>query len=423
MFCPNCGNTLSDNATICSRCGKQLRLSSSSSTFPQQILSSFSQEPVLESKDADAPLLSLPQTPLQAEGPEGTGDRAIEDLWHELMVQRERHQELLEKQHVSQQELTHLRDEIARLSPLENETPQTVRRVGISSIILLLFFFLAFSGFSWFLYELVNARADLRFDNISVLGTTLTVIGSFYLAYDLLGRQYGPLQWISLFVTSGLLGGIVAEPFVLILTSIHSINDAVTFLLASVVQGGFAGILFSLDIGKGTSIFSLSKGFIGIVFSTLYWGILLSVFVPADVIESPIIAFGLALFLGVPSGLLIGGFHRFFRGKQAKERPKVFSLILFLKALLVFTPIWGLFVTAIILQGGQSWSDNAGLIIVFGILLLSGVIPGGFARYVFWTVNHLPERVLGAAGFILTIIGTLLPVIQPLSTIFAATPK
>jgi hypothetical protein len=48
------------------------------------------------------------------------------------------------------------------------------------------------------------------------------------------------------------------------------------------------------------------------------------------------------LVFGVPAGLLVSRFHRFFQGKimQENQRPEVFSWAHFLKASLIFVPIW-----------------------------------------------------------------------------------
>src|SRR5580692_8097536 len=60
------------------------------------------------------------------------------------------------------------------------------------------------------------ASAGLMFANmldkhtlaiISIVGSSLDVIGSLYLAYDLLGGQHGPLRTLTRAVTYGLLFG------------------------------------------------------------------------------------------------------------------------------------------------------------------------------------------------------------------------
>ncbi len=44
----------------------------------------------------------------------------------------------------------------------------------------------------------------IALDSIYITGALLVIIGALYLAYDLLGRQHGPLQWLTLLVTCGL---------------------------------------------------------------------------------------------------------------------------------------------------------------------------------------------------------------------------
>src|SRR5436305_6963006 len=46
-------------------------------------------------------------------------------------------------------------------------------------------------------------------DSITITSVLLAVVGTLYLAYDLLGRQHGPLQWLTLIITCGLVSSLV----------------------------------------------------------------------------------------------------------------------------------------------------------------------------------------------------------------------
>lgn len=98
---------------------------------------------------------------------------------------------------------------------------------------------------------------DWRADNLEILGTALVMAGTFYLAYDLLGRHNGPLFWMSLFITTGLLGGMVVELIALSVAQqsiwsqqptaqkVFALNDAALILLTGMFQGAFGGLGFT----------------------------------------------------------------------------------------------------------------------------------------------------------------------------------
>lgn len=62
-------------------------------------------------------------------------------------------------------------------------------------------------------------------------------------------------------------------------------------------------------------------------------------------------------------------------------------------------------------------------ILIVLIFASAGAASGGIARFTFWWVNHLPERVLGAFGLVLALIGIILPVAPPLFNILKAIGK
>lgn len=62
-------------------------------------------------------------------------------------------------------------------------------------------------------------------------------------------------------------------------------------------------------------------------------------------------------------------------------------------------------------------------ILIVLIFASAGAASGGIARFTFWWVKHLPERVLGAFGLVLALIGIILPVAPPLFNILKAIGK
>src|SRR5207248_4068734 len=49
-------------------------------------------------------------------------------------------------------------------------------------------------------------------DCFVITSVLLAVVGTLYLAYDLLGRKDGPLQWLTLIITCGLVNALVLGP-------------------------------------------------------------------------------------------------------------------------------------------------------------------------------------------------------------------
>ena len=122
---------------------------------------------------------------------------------------------------------------------------------------------------------------------------------------------------------------------------------------------------------------------------------------------------------GVPIGIALGGFHHFFRGNYRPGRPPLFSWQSSLKAFGIMLGIWGVIALLALGEPTQEKQLYAYTLIVAAVAFTSA-IPAGFAPHVFWWLNHLPERVLGAVGFVLTLIGAMLPVIQPIFNVLSA---
>src|SRR5881227_2788568 len=79
-------------------------------------------------------------------------------------------------------------------------------------------------------------------DSILIIGVLMVIVGALYLAYDLLGRQHGPLQWLTLLITCGLIStlvlGVVAPTIRFFF--VYSFDLAFTF--QAMLIGGVTGV-------------------------------------------------------------------------------------------------------------------------------------------------------------------------------------
>jgi hypothetical protein len=79
-------------------------------------------------------------------------------------------------------------------------------------------------------------------DSILITGVLIAIGGALYLAYDLLGRQHGPLQWLTLLITCGLVStlvlGVVAPTIRFFF--VHRFDLA--FTLQAMLIGGVMGV-------------------------------------------------------------------------------------------------------------------------------------------------------------------------------------
>jgi hypothetical protein len=58
--------------------------------------------------------------------------------------------------------------------------------------------------------------SPLALESITFIGVLLATIGSLFLAYDLLGRENGPLRWFTLVLTCGFVSALVFVPVAII---------------------------------------------------------------------------------------------------------------------------------------------------------------------------------------------------------------
>src|SRR5437764_2336248 len=118
--------------------------------------------------------------------------------------------------------------------------------------------------------------SPIALDSILIISVLLAVVGTLYLAYDLLGRQQGPLQWLTLIITCGLVSclvlGSVGSTFFL-LTSQHF---GLYFTLQAMVLGALMGVftVVLVDFPKSQTkprIVSRKGSAIGLVLGLLFF--------------------------------------------------------------------------------------------------------------------------------------------------------
>ena len=79
-------------------------------------------------------------------------------------------------------------------------------------------------------------------DCFVITSVLLAVVGTLYLAYDLLGRKDGPLQWLTLIITCGLVNALVLGPVGTIIFLLSGGYFSLTFALQALVIGGLMGV-------------------------------------------------------------------------------------------------------------------------------------------------------------------------------------
>jgi hypothetical protein len=116
--------------------------------------------------------------------------------------------------------------------------------------------------------------APQSFTLISVLlGTT----GTLFLAYDLLGRENGPLRWFTLVLTCGIVSALIFLPLALLNQLLFdpegpNLSYILPFLLAGGLMGFYTVILVELPPSASRPpLFSWKGGLHGLALALLFW--------------------------------------------------------------------------------------------------------------------------------------------------------
>ena len=236
---------------------------------------------------------------------------------------------------------------------------------------------------------------------ISISGTCLDVLGSLYLAYDLLGGQHGPLRLLTRAVTYSIIFGLG-----------YGLGLGLTFGLAAGIASGVTIAVELNRISRGLPHFSLpwevffatirAAGF-GVA---LYW--LLGRSGPAlgfAVTFAVLVAVGtsVAYWRGLRPGIDYGRFRDSPRPRLS-QRQVVGTLVRTLGYLAAAAICSALFD-----QGGENWSFALRMGLVTGLTtgILQLAIP-----FIEYYADKMPERRMGAVGIGLILCGFTLQSVQ-----------
>ncbi len=261
--------------------------------------------------------------------------------------------------------------------------------------------------------------APQSFTLISVLlGTT----GTLFLAYDLLGRENGPLRWFTLVLTCGIVSALVFVPLALLNQLLFdregpTLSYILPFLLVGGLMGFYTVILVELPPSASKPpLFSWKGGLLGLALALLFWlvGILSGLqyaipaltlglacavltstwqrltWQPAQSASNPL-EMGQVVAREEPSASAPGT-GQFDAWKPVHPRPHVFSRKGLALGLLLGFLIWFvIFFTA-------NKDISASLLESVPLALISSVI-GGTWRYINWEPPHPTSQLFSRKGF------------------------
>jgi hypothetical protein len=228
---------------------------------------------------------------------------------------------------------------------------------------------------------------------ISITGTCLDVLGSLYLAYDLLGGQHGPLRLLTRAVTYSIVFGVG-----------YGLGLGLFFGLAT---GITAGITLSIEFDRAAR---------GLDHYSLFWEGLFSAIrgfgYGAGLYR--ILGFGFAIAFGIL--ITVGQIFAYSHGMrpaidyEASRRPRLTRRQF--KGTLVRTV--GFMATALICSAfvhhvDHAWSFAIRVGLVIGIVTGVGTMVNPYIEYY---ADNLPERRLGAFGIGLIFCGFALQSLQ-----------
>jgi hypothetical protein len=82
----------------------------------------------------------------------------------------------------------------------------------------------------------------LALESFTLSGVLLATMGTLFLAYDLLGRENGPLRWFALVLTCGLASALVFVPVALLDSFLlGGFNVFISIILSLILFGGLMG--------------------------------------------------------------------------------------------------------------------------------------------------------------------------------------
>ena len=142
-------------------------------------------------------------------------------------------------------------------------------------------------------------------DILVIASVLFAIIGTLFLAYDLLGRENGPLRWFTLVITCGLVSsvllGIIFTIIFKILNTAINFNFILQFLVLGGLMGFFTVILVELPTSKTRpAIISRTGTLIGLALGLIFALVI-------KILDGPPEA---ALAIGVPCAIIVSIWQR-----------------------------------------------------------------------------------------------------------------
>src|SRR5437762_1006603 len=91
--------------------------------------------------------------------------------------------------------------------------------------------------------------SPVALDSFTIASVLLAVVGTLYLAYDLLGRQHGPLQWLTLLITCGFVSTLVLGVAAPTIRFFFVYRFDLVFTFQAMLIGGVMGVFTATLIG------------------------------------------------------------------------------------------------------------------------------------------------------------------------------
>ncbi len=260
--------------------------------------------------------------------------------------------------------------------------------------------------------------------SFGIASALLLMIGTLFLAYDLLGRENGPLRWFTLVITCGLVSALILATIGTILqrllNNVIDLNWSLRFLVLGGFMGFFTVILVELPAAKTRPpIFSRKGSLIGVALGLTFalvikyilggpWEAAVALGVPCAVIVSvwqhitwePSLAYSNAYgtwkFVAwehpSSSHPIPLGSWQFVEWQPSSVKPHVFSRQRFLLGLVLGFLCW--FIISFI----ATKDITAALLESVPFALVCGVISSTW-RFIKWEPPHPKPRLFSRKGF------------------------
>ena len=113
--------------------------------------------------------------------------------------------------------------------------------------------------------------------SFTLIGVLLATTGTLFLAYDLLGRENGPLRWFTLVLTCGIVSALIFVPVAMLDELLFNpegldLSYILPFILVGGLMGFYTVILVELPLSASRPpIFSWKGGLLGLALALLFW--------------------------------------------------------------------------------------------------------------------------------------------------------